>query len=57
MLRETKLKQAIKDQLQDIELALNESSIVAITDSKGIIEFAVVGKTSLILDIELPPVK
>lgn len=40
MLRETELNQAIKDQLKDIELALNESSIVAITDNKGVIEFA-----------------
>ncbi|AIF42138.1 EAL domain-containing protein [Virgibacillus sp. SK37] len=36
---ETALNKAIKERLQDIELALNESSIVAITDSRGIIQF------------------
>src|SRR5690625_7413593 len=30
----------ILQKLRDIELALNESSIVAITDSKGVIQFA-----------------
>jgi len=36
---EIELEKAIK-RLKDIQLALNESSIVPITDSKGIIQFA-----------------
>ncbi len=36
---EAKLNKTLK-KLQDIELALNESSIVAITNRRGIIQFA-----------------
>lgn len=36
---ETELKRALKTELIDIELALNQSSIVAITDNKGFIQY------------------
>lgn len=39
MNHELELKKALRN-YKDIELALNESSIVAITDSKGVIQFA-----------------
>lgn len=39
MVNETELNKVMKTRLKDIELALNESSIVAITDSKGTIQF------------------
>ena len=39
MIYETELNKVMKDRLNDIELALNESSIVAITDNRGIIQF------------------
>lgn len=39
MNQKTKLSETLQ-KLEDIELALNESSIVAITDNKGVIQFA-----------------
>jgi len=40
MTNPTKLNKVIKERLKDIELALNQSSIVAITDTQGRIQFA-----------------